>query len=61
MRRASSGRTQRSSLLEAAARGALFHPNLNWFLNASHDDDAVNEAVSIAEEAFRATSPPADS
>jgi glutamate-1-semialdehyde 2,1-aminomutase len=47
--------------LEAAARGALFHPNLNWFLNASHDDAAVNEAVSIAEEAFRATPPPADS
>jgi glutamate-1-semialdehyde 2,1-aminomutase len=47
--------------LEAATRGALFHPNLNWFLNASHDDAAVNEAVSIAEEAFRATPPPADS
>ena len=45
--------------LEAALRGALFHPNLNWFLNASHDDDAIDEAVSIAAEAFRAT-PAAD-
>lgn len=34
--------------MEAAARGALFHPNLNWFLNASHDDAAIDEAISIA-------------
>jgi len=47
--------------LEAAARGALFHPNLNWFLNASHDDAAIDEAVSIAAEAFGAIPPPADS
>jgi glutamate-1-semialdehyde 2,1-aminomutase len=45
--------------LEAALRGALFHPNLNWFLNASHDDAAIDEAISIAAEAFRAT-PAAD-
>ncbi len=43
---------------EAAARGALFHPNLNWFLNASHDDAAIDEAVSIAAEAFGAIPPP---
>ena len=40
---------------EAALRGALFHPNLNWFLNAAHDDEAIDEALAIAEEAFRAT------
>ena len=40
---------------EAALRGALFHPNLHWFLNAAHDDAAIDEAVGIAEEAFRAT------
>lgn len=39
---------------EAALRGALFHPNLNWFLNAAHGDAAIDEAVQIADEAFRA-------
>ncbi len=46
---------------EAAARGALFHPNLNWFLNAAHDDAAIDEAISIAAEAFRAIPSAADS
>lgn len=40
---------------EAALRGALFHPNLNWFLNAAHDDTSIDESVAIAAEAFRAT------
>jgi glutamate-1-semialdehyde 2,1-aminomutase len=40
---------------EAAMRGALFHPLLNWFLNAAHDDGAIDEAVAIAEAAFAAT------
>jgi glutamate-1-semialdehyde 2,1-aminomutase len=40
---------------EAALRGALFHPNLNWFLNAAHDDRAIDEAIQIAEAAFAAT------
>jgi glutamate-1-semialdehyde 2,1-aminomutase len=40
---------------EAALRGALFHPNLNWFLNAAHDDAAIDEAIEIADQAFRAT------
>ncbi|MDX1648347.1 MAG: aminotransferase class III-fold pyridoxal phosphate-dependent enzyme [Myxococcota bacterium] len=40
---------------EAARRGALFHPSLNGFLSAAHDDAAIDEAVAIAEEAFRAT------
>jgi len=43
---------------EAARRGALFHPSLNWFLCAAHDDAAIDEAVAIAGEAFAAT--PAD-
>jgi len=60
MRRASSRRTQRPGVLEAAARGALFHRHHNWFLNASHDD-AFDEAISIATEAFRATPSRADS
>ena len=40
---------------EAALRGAIFHPCLNWFLNAAHDAAAIDEAVSIAEAAFGAT------
>jgi glutamate-1-semialdehyde 2,1-aminomutase len=40
---------------EAALRGALFHPNLNWFLNTAHDDAAIDEAIEIATEAFRMT------
>jgi glutamate-1-semialdehyde 2,1-aminomutase len=40
---------------EAARRGALFHPLLNWFVSAAHDDAAIDEAISIADEAFRAT------
>ena len=40
---------------QAALRGALFHPCLNWFLNAAHDDDAIDEAIAIAEAAFTAT------
>ena len=40
---------------EAALRGALFHPTLNWFLSAAHDDAAIDEAVAIAAAAFEAT------
>lgn len=40
---------------EAARRGAIFHPCLNWFLNGAHDDDAIDEAVEIATAAFEAT------
>jgi len=42
---------------EAAQRGALFHPLLNWFLNAAHREADIDEAISIAGEAFRATPP----
>ena len=37
---------------EAAMRGALFHPRLNWFLSAAHDKAAVDEAVAIADRAL---------
>ena len=40
---------------EAAQRGAIFHPALNWFLCAAHDDAAVDEALEIAHAAFLAT------
>jgi glutamate-1-semialdehyde 2,1-aminomutase len=42
---------------ESARRGALFHPRLNWFLSAAHDDEAIEEAVAIAREALSATPP----
>lgn len=40
---------------EASRRGATFHPCLNWFLNAAHEDDDIDEAISIATAAFAAT------
>lgn len=42
---------------EAARRGVLFHPTLNHFLCAAHDDAAIEEAVQVSAEAFRATPP----
>jgi glutamate-1-semialdehyde 2,1-aminomutase len=39
---------------EAARRGALFHPALNWFLSAAHDEEIIEEAVEIADAAFQA-------
>lgn len=39
---------------ESAKRGALFHPRLNWFLSAAHDDATVDEAIVIADAAFAA-------
>jgi glutamate-1-semialdehyde 2,1-aminomutase len=39
---------------EAAQRGALFHPALNWFLSAAHDEEIIEEAVEIADAAFQA-------
>ncbi len=41
----------------AAHLGAIFHPSLNWFLCAAHDDEAIDEAVAIAEQAFERTAP----
>ena len=40
---------------EAARRGALFHPLLNWFVSAAHDSAAIDEAIEIAAGAFAAT------
>jgi len=40
---------------EAALRGAIFHPSLNWFVSAAHDDESIDQAIEIASEAFRAT------
>ena len=37
---------------EAAKLGALFHPRINWFMSAAHDDEAVDEAIDIADRAF---------
>jgi glutamate-1-semialdehyde 2,1-aminomutase len=40
---------------EAARRGAIFHPALNWFLCAAHDDSSIDQALEIAHAALRAT------
>ncbi len=37
----------------AALHGAIFHPNLNWFINAAHDDATIDEAIEIGALAFR--------
>ena len=39
---------------EAAKRGVLFHPVLNWFVCLAHDSAAIDEAVRVAEEALDA-------
>ncbi len=38
----------------AAHHGAIFHPRLNWFLNAAHDAEAIDDAISAADAAFAA-------
>ncbi|MEM7091685.1 MAG: aminotransferase class III-fold pyridoxal phosphate-dependent enzyme [Actinomycetota bacterium] len=53
-------RVARRFAAESAHRGALFHPTLNWFVSAGHDDSAIDEAIAIAAEALAATPPPAD-
>jgi len=40
---------------EAARRGAIFHPALNWFICAAHDDSAIDEALEIARDAMKVT------
>lgn len=37
----------------AAERGAIFHPKLNWFLSAAHDDASIDEAIEIAQDAMQ--------
>lgn len=39
---------------EAARRGALFHPRINWFLSAAHDEAVIDEALGIVNESFAA-------
>lgn len=40
---------------EAARRGAILHPNLNWNLSAAHKAADIDETIEIAAEAFAAT------
>ena len=40
---------------QAALRGAIFHPTLNWFLCYAHKENDIDEAISIAAEAFKHT------
>jgi glutamate-1-semialdehyde 2,1-aminomutase len=39
---------------EAAQRGALFHPRINWFISAAHDDTVIDEALAIVDASFAA-------
>ena len=39
---------------EAAKRGVLFHPKLNWFICLAHDTSIIDEAIDVAKQAFRA-------
>jgi glutamate-1-semialdehyde 2,1-aminomutase len=47
-------RAQKFSL-EAAKRGAIFHPSLNWNLCGAHKPSDIEEAIHIAKEAFSLT------
>ena len=40
---------------QAALRGAIFHPTLNWFLSYAHKEKDIDEAIEIATEAFKHT------
>jgi glutamate-1-semialdehyde 2,1-aminomutase len=48
-------KTGKTFALEAARRGVLFHPRLNWFMCAAHDEATIDEALEAAEGAFKAT------
>jgi glutamate-1-semialdehyde 2,1-aminomutase len=39
---------------ECARRGLIVHPRHNWFLCAAHDDDDIDRALAISDEAFAA-------
>lgn len=39
----------------ASFLGAIFHPAVNWNLSLAHQDTDIDEAISIAAEAFRMT------
>ena len=40
---------------QAALRGAIFHPTLNWFLCYAHKESDIDEAIDIAKDAFSFT------
>lgn len=40
---------------QAALKGAIFHPSLNWFISAAHQETDIDEAIEISEESFRST------
>ena len=40
---------------QAALRGAIFHPTLNWFLCYAHKESDIDEAIDIATDAFNNT------
>jgi glutamate-1-semialdehyde 2,1-aminomutase len=39
---------------ECGRNGVYLHPTHNWFLGASHDDEAIDRALQGTDEAFRA-------
>ena len=42
---------------QAAHLGAIFHPAVNWNLSLAHTDADIDEAISIAQQAFRLIPP----
>lgn len=51
------GARQRRFAREAAARGAILHPALNWNLSGAHGPADIDETIAIAAEAFALTPP----
>lgn len=49
------GERQRVFAREAAGRGAILHPSLNWNLSAAHGVADIDETIEIAAAAFAAT------
>jgi glutamate-1-semialdehyde 2,1-aminomutase len=49
------GERARHFAREAALRGAIFHPALNWFISGAHKIEDIEEAIEIARQAFGAT------
>jgi glutamate-1-semialdehyde 2,1-aminomutase len=49
------GERARHFAREAALRGAIFHPSLNWFLSNAHQEADIQAAIDIARQAFAVT------
>lgn len=49
------GERQRAFAREAALRGAIVHPSLNWNLSGAHSPADIDETIEIAAAAFAAT------